>query len=134
MFLFPLITSANIQVYSMPNMEEVCKVIECGESIIEKIRNAFPDEPRMVTVAWCESEHRQFDKFGEPLISKTSDVGVMQINQVHWSEAKKLGLDIFYSEDDNIKMGRRIYDIQGITAWMALESECYKNNKPQLSS
>lgn len=112
-------------------MDEVCKVIDCDQTIKDKVLAVFQDDLRMVDVVHCESGSkdnyaRQFDKQGKPLMSPTSDVGVMQINQVHWSEAKKLGLDIFYSEDDNIKMGRRIYDTQGIKAWSALQSDCYK--------
>ena len=118
--------SAYIQPWSMPT-EEVCKVVVCEElSIKEKIASVFWDEPRMVNVIMCESGHNQFDEFGKPLISSTSDVGVMQINQVHWKEAKALGLNIFYSIDDNIKMGRLIYNEQGIKAWYAIYSDCYK--------
>jgi len=114
-FLFPMLAGA--QPWSMPNMTEVCKVIECKEfSIKEKVALAFQDEPIMVDVAYCESRHTQLVN-GKPLISRTSDVGVMQINQVHWKEAKSLGLDIFYNEDDNIKMGRIVYDKQGVKAW-----------------
>jgi len=113
-------------------MVEVCKVVDCSTITAkptgrEKIALAFPEEPRMVNVAYCESRHKQFDKRGKTLMSETSDVGILQINQVHWPQAKKLGLDIFNSEDDNIKMGRIIYDMQGIKAWYALKSECYKN-------
>ena len=95
-------------------------------TIKEKLARTFKDDLRMVNVAWCESGHRQFKDDGKPLISPTSDVGVMQVNSVHWSKARELGLDIFNSVDDNIKMGRIIYDTQGIKAWMALTSECYK--------
>lgn len=117
---------AHAQPWSVPNMDEVCKVIKCELDIVEKVKLAFFDDPRMVNVVTCESQNTQFNDDGTPLISGTSDVGVMQINQVHWSEAKKLGLDIFYSLDDNIKMGRMIYDSQGIKAWNAIKSECYK--------
>lgn len=91
-------------------------------TIKDKVIAMFPDVPRMIPVVHCESGNksnyaRQFDGNGKPLRSNTSDIGVMQINQVHWKEAKNLGLDIFYSEDDNIKMGRIIYDIEGINAW-----------------
>jgi len=86
-------------------------------TIRDKVAEAFKDEPKMLPTIGCESNFRQFDSRGKPLRSPTSDVGVMQINQVHWGEAKKLGLDIFYSEDDNIKMGRIIYESQGLEAW-----------------
>lgn len=69
-------------------------------------------------VVACESHFRQFDKDGNPLISPTNDVGVMQINIPTWAEkAKDLGLDIYHSERDNIIMGRIVYDEQGISAW-----------------
>lgn len=124
MFFLPITVSS--QPWSTPNMEEVCKVVKCEVSIEDKINLAFPDEPKMVDIAWCESRHRQLVN-GKPLISRTYDVGVMQINQVHWKQAKELGLDIFYNIDDNLKMARIIYDRQSITAWYALKSECYKN-------
>lgn len=71
----------------------------------------------MLDIVQCESQFRQFDKNGNTLRSKTSDIGIMQINRVHWKEANRLGLDIWNSVDDNIKMGKIIYDIQGIDAW-----------------
>lgn len=90
--------------------------VEIKQTLQDKVRLAFLDQPRMNLIVKCESKFRQF-KNGKPLMSPTSDVGVMQINQVHWKEAKKLGLDIFNSEDDNIKMGRIIYEKQGINGW-----------------
>jgi hypothetical protein len=71
----------------------------------------------MLSVVKCESNFRQFNSDGSPLVSPTSDVGVMQINQVHWSRAEELGLDIFYSTNDNIIMGKIILDEQGHNAW-----------------
>ena len=121
--MLPVSVGASI-VY--PNMEEVCKVTDCSViyqpeavssfTVIDKIKATFPEEPRMVEIAWCESRHRQLVN-GKPLISRTSDVGLMQINQVHWKEAKSRGLDIFYNEDDNIRMGRIVYEKQGVKAW-----------------
>lgn len=86
------------------------------QTIEERVTEVYKD-PRMVTVLRCESGLKQFDSQRKPLLSKTSDVGISQINQVHWKEAKKLGLDIFNSESDNLKMGKLIYDSEGITAW-----------------
>ncbi len=82
------------------------------------IATVFADVPQMVRTVDCESDFRQFDDKGKPLLSPTSDVGIMQINQVHWDEAKRLRLDIFHSMQDNITMGRIVYKKQGITAWM----------------
>lgn len=93
--------------------------------IAQKVEAVFGKE--MLSVVQCESNFRQFKSDGTPLKSPTSDVGVMQINQVHWERAEKLGLDIFNSIDENIIMGKIIFDEQGIEAWMAIKSECYKN-------
>jgi hypothetical protein len=71
----------------------------------------------MLTTINCESGFKQFNSDGTPLMSPTSDVGITQINQVHWSRAKELGLDIFYSTNDNIIMGKIILEEQGHNAW-----------------
>ena len=106
-----------------PNMNEVCKVTDCSVikrelTIKEKVQVAFADVPMMMQVVQGESGFRQFNKKGKPLMSTTSDVGVMQLNIVHWKEARKLGLDIFNNVDDNIKMGRIVFERQGLKAWM----------------
>lgn len=73
-----------------------------------KIEVIFGKE--MVKVIKCESRFLQHNLNGTTLISPTSDAGLMQINQIHWPRAKKLGLDIFNSVNDNIIMGKIIYD------------------------
>lgn len=92
-------------------------LISRESTIREKIEATFWDSPKMMDIIGCESGFQQF-KDGKPLRSGTSDIGVMQINQVHWQEAKKLGLDIFNSASDNIRMGRIILEKQGISAWV----------------
>lgn len=77
-------------------------------ALANKVREVFDEE--MVDVIRCESQFNQHKSNGTPLLSPTSDVGVMQINQVHWKRAKALGLDIFNSVDDNIIMGKIVYD------------------------
>lgn len=99
-----------------PMVVQVKKVL----TIREKVQIAFGSTSPMMAVVQCESGFQQF-KEGAPLQSPTSDIGVMQINQVHWQEAEKLGLDIFNSVDDNIKMGQIVLEKQGLTAW-----SCYK--------
>lgn len=96
-------------------------------TIKAQVEAAFPDVPLMSKVIFCESGFRQFSS-GVPLVSPTADVGVMQINQSHWKDAKNRGLDIFNSVKDNIIMGRIVYDSEGITAWMALgNTKCMKS-------
>lgn len=73
--------------------------------------------PVFVEIAIAESGLQQF-KDGKPLISKTSDVGILQINQVWWKTAEGMGLDIFNSVEDNIKMAKHIFKVQGIDAWV----------------
>ena len=87
------------------------------------IASQFADVPIMVEVLRHESTYRQFNGSGNPLISETGDVGVGQINIATWGEiAKKMGLDIYNSVTDNLKMTRYVYEVQGLTAWTA-----YKN-------
>ena len=75
------------------------------------------DAQIMKNIVKCESQFRQFKADGTHLISLTSDVGLMQINQVHWKRAKSLGLDIFNSPIDNMEMAKIIQKEQGYTAW-----------------
>ncbi len=89
-------------------------------AIVVGLRNGIPSQA-MQDIVSCESGYKQFNPKGKPLISPTSDVGVMQINQTHWKEAKKLGLDIFNSPIDNIDMGMVVYKNEGLSAW-----SCYK--------
>ncbi len=108
-------------------------VVEAPKLTIEqKIRLTFND-PRMVPVLYCESHLHQFwepgtPKAGKPKISPTGDVGVGQVNQTHWAKAKKLGLDIFNDEDDNLTMAKMVYDEQGIEAWSVFEGSCYQKH------
>lgn len=77
----------------------------------------FKDVPKMMKIINCESGFKQFKDNGDTLISDTSDAGLMQINHTNWEWAKKLGFDIFNSPEDNVKMGRVIYESQGLDAW-----------------
>jgi len=94
------------------------------KTIEEKVLETFGDK-RMLPVVSCESGFRQYDKNGNPLKSPTGDVGVGQVNQVHWSRAEELGLDIFNNVDDNLAMAKIIYDEQGIEAWTVYGGKCY---------
>lgn len=94
------------------------KLTEAQLATKGKVALLFPDEPRMLAVIQCESKFRQFTADGTPLYSHTNDVGVAQINIPTWgAEAKRLGLDIYNSEDDNLTMARIVLQKQGITAW-----------------
>lgn len=91
----------------------------------DRIRAAFPEAPEaMVEIARCESRLRQFKEDGTPLVSETSDVGLFQINQVHWEDARKLGIDI-YSEEGNIAFARLLFDANGFGDWF-MSNHCHR--------
>ncbi len=83
--------------------------------------NSNIDPQIVLSIAKCESGFKQFDAKGNPLMSSTHDVGLMQINKSHWKQAKDLGLDIFNSPVDNMEMAKIIYQSEGFKAW-----SCYK--------
>ncbi len=91
------------------------KVKKVTTQSFQNIKTLIGDD-RLIEIAYCESGLKQF-KNGKPLISHTNDVGVMQINEVHFPRARALGLDIFYSTEDNIKMGKLILRDSGYRAW-----------------
>ena len=114
----PVATSTPVIQATMPKVARKTQNTTLTPSqvqISKKVETILGKE--LVAIAYCESKFKQFNSKGEPLISRTSDVGVMQINQVHWKRAKSLGLDIFYSTNDNIIMGKIILDEQGKKAW-----------------
>lgn len=84
------------------------------KTIEEKIEQAFPENPElMLAIANCESGLNQ------EAVSHTSDYGVMQVNEATWDKtAKEMGLDYKNSEDDNIKLARHIFEVQGLSAWV----------------
>ena len=92
----------------------ILKATTTPDKLKEKIIAELGEE--FISIVNCESGFKQFQD-GKPLISRTSDVGLLQINQVHWDRAKELGLDIFNSEDDNIAMAKIIKKEQGLKAW-----------------
>ncbi len=110
---FIISSTSSSMALEAPVMPQVAREL----SIRDKVALAFPDEPRMMDIIECESQFNQLNSRGKVLKSPTSDYGVMQINKIHVKEAKRLGLDIFTSVDDNIKMGRIIYEQQGLDAW-----------------
>ena len=83
------------------------------------IAQQFKDYPAMIDVLRCESGFKQQDDDGNVLTSSTADYGIAQINLKTWgAKAKELGLDIFNSTQDNLKMARYILDNAGIKSWV----------------
>ena len=118
-WLVPRIVEARTK---SPLVIAISPVVKNEVTLPDLIALEFKNTPKMVEIVKCESRFRQFDKNGSPLLSKTSDVGIMQINQVHWDRAGSLGLDIFNSVDDNIAMGKIILKEQGLNAWTCNKS------------
>lgn len=91
--------------------------IEVAVSLREKVELAFPDDPLMWKIIKCESKFRQFDSKGNPLRSRTNDYGIAQIHATWIPVAKKMGLDIVHSADDNLLFAKHILKVQGHKAW-----------------
>lgn len=73
----------------------------------------------MWLVFGCESGHRQLKEDGSPLASPTNDFGFAQVNRKVWhTTAIEMGLDYQNSLEDNLKMAKHIYEVQGISAWV----------------
>lgn len=80
----------------------------------------------MVAIAQCESGLSQFNSNGSTTVSVTGDVGVFQINHVHFAEAKQLGLDIRNSQQDNIAYAMILYARNGTRDWNSSKA-CWKS-------
>lgn len=91
-------------------------------NIEDKIRNELGEE--FVLIAKCESGLRQFNDDGSVLISRTSDVGLFQINQVHWTRAKELGIDI-YTIEGNIQFAKLLKQANGTRDWY-MSNHCHR--------
>lgn len=86
------------------------KILTVEEKIVEQLGEEF------LAIAECESGIRQFKEDGSVLISRTSDKGVFQINQVHWPKAKELGIDLD-TVDGNISFAKILKEEGGTGPW-----------------
>jgi hypothetical protein len=77
-----------------------------------------------VAIAHCESNLQQFNSDGEVLISRTSDKGVLQINQVHWERAEELGFDLD-TIDGNIGYAKLLKEQRGTGDWY-MSKHCWQ--------
>jgi len=85
--------------------------------ITRKIEAMFPDEPRMVKVASCESTGGYgFDIHARNPNSSAS--GLFQIlMSKHGDRMRDLGLNV-WDEDDNISFARVLFDERGLKPWL----------------
>jgi transglycosylase-like protein with SLT domain len=71
----------------------------------------------LVCIAQHESGIRQFDAKGRPIWSKTNDVGIFQLHKSWIPVAKKEGLDIVNSAEDNVQFAIELYNKDGGKPW-----------------
>jgi len=100
----------------------VTEFVARPHTIEEKIVQELGEE--FVAIGICESGLRQYDE-GQVLISETADVGIFQINQVHWDNAEALGIDI-ETIDGNIEYAKILKNQRGTKDWYMSE-ECWRN-------
>lgn len=93
-----------------PTIEEIIET-ELGSEFVE--------------IAKCESSLRQYNEDGTVLISKTSDKGIMQINQVHWESAESLGIDLDTLEG-NIEYAKLLKEKNGTGDWY-MSQHCWSH-------
>ncbi len=79
-------------------------------------------QERFVEVIKCESHFRQYDSNNKILThhneNGTIDIGIAQLNSVHFEEAKKMGIDINTTEG-NLKFARYLLESKrGINHWV----------------
>lgn len=58
------------------------------------------------------------------LVSPTHDYGIMQINKLWIPTAKKMGLDIVNSPEDNVTFGIWLYNTKGPKIWSTYKQYC----------
>lgn len=82
----------------------------------------------MRKIAECESNDRQFDKNGDPLIGFSGwDKGRFQINVVHWEKAEKMGINL-NTVQGNARFAEHLYDKKGTQPWYK-SKHCWKKYK-----
>ena len=94
---------------------------ESTEDVPKVIEEEIPDVPHIMNkIAYCESGNKQFNSEGAVIMSPTSDVGIYQINWVHWERAEELGIDL-WTEEGNTRFAKILYNQAGTTPWYQSE-------------
>ena len=90
-----------------------------NESIEEKIRETFPEEPEIaVAVAKAESGHNPL-ALNDKNTNGTTDKGLFQINSCHGYG------DELFDIDKNLEVARKLYDKSGFTPWVAFTTNAH---------
>jgi hypothetical protein len=102
------------------------------KTIEEKILQAFPEEPLMLEIAYCESgiqtPHDCYGPINPAAKNKYSTAtGVFQILIGTWHNYKCTGDRT--NADDNIACARKIYDARGTRDWNA-SRHAWSNQSP----
>ena len=129
----PLVYQAEASEIQLIEKKHLVRAETETERITRKIKEAFPDEPRMLKVAFAESG---WDSNGDGIIelhpdaynthNGSNDCGVFQISQkYHGKEMRNLGLDCF-DVDDNLEFARILYDRNGLKDWVHSSSNWMK--------
>ena len=95
--------------------------IEAENELTSGIWGGYPE---LKIICACESNWKPYSepsqfRNGRPLYSHTFDVGACQISIIHWEYAENLGLDIFYSKEDNVTFAKMLYDKNQSRDWRA---------------
>ena len=125
---------ANVDVSSFKdttnNTDTITNVATTTLSSEEYVKRYFSDTPILAEVAKCESQFRQYDKYGGVLRGDDNvyDIGIMQINELyHRQLAKKLGLDI-NNISGNVAYARDLFEREGLRPWIA-SSKCWSKTQ-----
>lgn len=87
------------------------------KTIEEKIRDTFPEDPEIaLSIAKCESSFNP-KAVNNSNTNGTTDGGLWQINSIHDTRLKELGLDKF-DVDDSLVFARILYEERGFRPWV----------------
>lgn len=95
------------------------EAVQLGLSETElRVYKMFPDDfENAKRVFTCESGMKHTDKKGNIIVSPTDDYGIVQLNKIHFSKARELGLDPL-DISGNLTMARWLYDRYQWTPWV----------------
>lgn len=91
-----------------------------GEDLVAKIAKTFPENPD-VMVAIAKAESGLNPKASNVNRNGSSDIGLFQVNSIHGYDDLEM-----FDPEKNIEAARKIYEKQGLTAWVAFQNGSYK--------
>lgn len=103
------------------------KATSQSSQIISLIKKTFPENPEvMVAIAKSESGKSLNQNAVNINRNGSKDCGLMQINSIHGYDCEWLKIP-----ENNMIVARKIYDTQGLSAWVSYNSKNYLYNLPQ---